>query len=262
MSSVLSELIQSARLWRIWLRLGVLDVRMRFRRSLIGPIWIFLSLGVTITAIGYIYGHLLGQDIATFIPFLTAGLVVWGYLTASITEGANAFVASEGYIKQISLPIYVYVFRFFVSVTLTALISFAAFFAVALLFGVEFGVGTLWVVPGLAMLAVASFLLVLILAHVNARFRDAGTLAGVIMQVGFYVTPVLFPPELLLERGRKAVVLLNPLYHLMEVVRRPLLYGEPAKELNYVGSAIVLLVLTIVGFGLMRAYGRRIVFTL
>jgi ABC-type polysaccharide/polyol phosphate export permease len=246
----------------VWLRLGALDVRMRFRRSLIGPSWIFLSLGITITAIGYVYSHLLGQDLATFIPFLTAGLVVWGYLTASITEGGNAFVASEGYIKQIALPIYVYVFRFFVSVSLTAVFSLAAFFAVALLFGVRFSAGTLWVLPGLAILAVASLLLVLILAHVNARFRDAGTLAGVVMQVGFYVTPVIFPPELLLQRGRQAVVMLNPFYHLLEVVRRPLLGGVPADPANYLGSAAVLVVLAACGLALMRIYGRRIVFTL
>lgn len=262
MLPALREFLRSAKLWRVWLRLGLLDVRMRFRRSLIGPSWIFLSLGVTITAIGYVYSHLLGQDIATFIPFLTAGLVVWGYLTASITEGGNAFVASEGYIKQIALPIYVYVFRFFVSISLTALISLAAFFAVALVFGVRFGLGTMWVMPGLVLLAIASLLLVLIQAHVNARFRDAGTLAGVVMQVGFYVTPVIFPPELLVERGRKAVVFLNPLYHLLEVVRWPLLHGEPAQAVNYVGSAVVLVALAVCGLLLMRIYGRRIVFTL
>jgi ABC-type polysaccharide/polyol phosphate export permease len=262
MASAAREFLRSATMWRVWLRLGLLDVRLRFRRSLIGPSWIFLSLAVTIAAIGYVYSHLLGQDVKTFIPFLTAGLVVWGYLTASITEGAYAFVACEGYIKQIALPVYVYVFRFFASVTISALISFAAFFAVALLFGVPMGPGTLWAVPGFFLLSTASLLLILILAHVNARFRDAGTLAGVAMQIGFYVTPVLFPPELLLEHGRKAVVLLNPLYHLLEVVRRPLLRAEPADAVNYLGAGIVLVALLATSLLLMQIYGRRIVFSL
>jgi len=262
MTSPFRDFTRSATLWRVWLRLGMLDVRMKFRRSLIGPAWIFLSLGITIAAIGYIYSQLLGQDVETFIPFLTAGLVIWGYLTASITEGALAFVASEGYIKQIALPIYVYVFRFFVAISVNALISLVAFFLIAPVFGVRFGAGTLWAVPGFLLLAAASFLLVMILAHVNARFRDAGTFAGVVMQIGFYVTPVLFPPELLLQRGRRAIVILNPLYHLIEVARRPLLHGEPADSVNYLGTAVVLLCLLAVAGALMRAYGRSIVFTL
>src|SRR5713101_4348 len=116
-----AEVGRSLALWRIWTRLGVQDVRMRFRRSVIGVGWIFLNLATVILAVGYIYGHLLGQDLHEFVPYLTVSLVIWGYLTSSIVEGGNAFVASEGYIKQISLPIYVYVLRFFVSIGLTSL---------------------------------------------------------------------------------------------------------------------------------------------
>ena len=98
------DVVRSARLWHIWVRLGVQDVRHKFRRSTVGPAWIFLNLGVLIGAIGIIYGRLLGQDLHQFIPYLTAGLIVWGYLTTSITEGAHAFVNSEGYIKPATIP--------------------------------------------------------------------------------------------------------------------------------------------------------------
>jgi ABC-type polysaccharide/polyol phosphate export permease len=262
MGAALTDLIRSARLWRIWLRLGVQDVRLRFRRSLIGPGWIFLNLTVMVLALGYIYGHLFGQDMRTFLPFLTAGLVIWGYLSASIAEGSQAFVASEGYIKQIALPIYVYVFRFFVSITLTSAISFGAFVVAALVFRLPLGLGTLWVLPGLVLIMLTSFLLVTILAHVNARFRDAGNLAGVFMQIGFFVTPVMFPAELLLKSGRTLIVQLNPLYHVLEVVRRPLLESQPAAALNYVGSAVFILTLLVLALLVLSHFGRRIVFSL
>ena len=141
------DVVRSARLWHIWVRLGVQDVRHKFRRSTVGPAWIFLNLGVLIGAIGIIYGRLLGQDLHQFIPYLTAGLIVWGYLTTSITEGAHAFVNSEGYIKQIALPIYVYVFRCFVSVGLTTAISFSVFVIVAVAYQIPIGLGTLWALP-------------------------------------------------------------------------------------------------------------------
>lgn len=261
-TSPLEEVLRSARLWRIWTRLGLQDVRLRYRRSVIGVGWIFLNLAVMVLAVGYVYGHLLGQDLHEFIPYLTAGLVTWGYLTNSIVEGAQAFIGSEGYIKQISLPIYVYVFRCFVAVSLSSCVSFLAFFVVAVIYDVRFRPGTLWAVPGMLLLMMASLLLVNILAHLNARYRDTGQLAAVALQVVFYVTPVLFPAQLLRDRGLFAIVQLNPLFHLVEVMRRPLLHGTPADSGSYVGSAAFILVLALIGVWLMTHYGRRIVFWL
>jgi ABC-type polysaccharide/polyol phosphate export permease len=256
------DVVRSARLWRIWVRLGLQDVRLRFRRSVLGVSWIFLNLAVMILALGYVYGHLLGQDLREFIPFLTVGIVVWGYLTAAIVEGAHAFVGSEGYIKQISLPIYVYVFRSFVCITVNSAISLAAFFPVALIYGVPFRPGALWVLPGLLILMAAALLWITIMAHLHTRFRDAAQIGSILMQVGFYVTPVLFPAELLRKRGLVAIIDLNPMYHLLEVVRRPLISSAPADPLNYVGSAVVILLLTVAAGQLVRSYGRRIVFFL
>jgi ABC-type polysaccharide/polyol phosphate export permease len=249
-------------LWRVWTRLGIQDVRMRFRRSVLGAGWIFLNLAIIIAAIGYVYGHLLGQDLHQFIPFLTIGLVVWNYLTSSIVEGANAFVGSEGYIKQISLPIYVYVFRFFVSIGLTFSINLAAFAFVGVAYRIPFGWGTLWAIPGIVVLMTASLALILILAHVNARFRDAANLASVMMQVAFYVTPVIFPPELLRSRGLNYVVDLNPMYHLLEVVRHPLLFATPVPRATFLAALVVTLGLATIGGALMARFGRTIVFSL
>jgi ABC-type polysaccharide/polyol phosphate export permease len=262
MRTVLKDLWRSAALWSIWLRLGIQDVKLRFRRSAIGPAWIFLQLAVVIFAIGIIYGRLLGQDLRTFIPYLTIGLVVWGYLTGSIVEGGISFINSEGYIKQISLPIYVYVFRFFTSVSLNFLISLLAYEAVALVYGVPHGWGTLWFVPGLLMLMVASWLLIAIFAHVTARFRDTSHLASVGMQVLFYVTPVMYPAESLRGFRMGFVVDLNPLYHLLELLRQPLLHQAPATAANYAVAGGTIIALAGIAALLIFHYQRRIVFSL
>src|SRR5262249_31738487 len=93
---VVRDVIQVVRLLPMWLRLGLQGVRLRFRRSVLGVGWIFINLAVMLLAIGVVYGKLLGQDIAGFLPFLTVGVVAWGYLTSSILEGGNAFIVSEG----------------------------------------------------------------------------------------------------------------------------------------------------------------------
>jgi len=262
MLTALNEVVNSAQLWRIWVRLGLQDVRLRFRRSSLGAGWIFVNLAIMILAIGLIYGRLLGQDLRSFIPYLTVGLITWNYLTNSIVEGGNAFVASEGYIKQISLPLYVYVFRFFVSIGVTTAISGAAYILIAILYGVPLHRGTLWVIPGILLIMIASLLLIAIFAHLNARFRDAAHLATIFMQVAFYVTPVIFPADLLRSRGLALVIDANPLYHLLEVVRAPLLNGQAASTLSYEVVGLILIVLALAAGAVIQIYRRKIIFSL
>jgi lipopolysaccharide transport system permease protein len=256
------DVVRAAGLWRIWARLGVQDVRLRFRRSSLGVSWIFVNLAVMVLAIGFIYANLLGQPTREFIPYLTIGLILWNYLTSSIVEGGNAFISSEGYIKQISLPIYVYIFRAFVSIGLTALVALSAFLLVALLYRVPIGPGTLLAVPGLMLMMVTSLLLVTIFAHLNTRFRDVAHLASAGMQVLFFVTPVLFPAELLRKRSLSLVIDLNPMYHLLEVVRHPLVAAGPADWRSYAVAALCIAVLAAVASAVIGFYHRRIVFAL
>lgn len=252
----------AAGLWRIWWRLGVQDLRLRFRRSVLGVGWLMVQLVVTILAVGVVYSTLLGQDLGTFLPYLTIGLVVWSFLTASIVEGGQALVASEGYIKQIGLPIHVYILRFFVSMSISAGISLVAYEIVAIVYRVPVGWGILWVIPGLALLGVIGLLLVAIFAHLNVRFRDTTHLAGVAIQVLFYVTPVLWPAEMLRSRHLSWIVDVNPFYHLLEVVRQPLLASRPASFENYVVGLLLAACLSVVASAVVAFYSRRVVYLL
>lgn len=257
------DVVRSARLWHIWVRLGMQDVRLKFRRSAVGVGWIFVNLAVLVSSIGFIYANLLGQDTREFIPYLTIGMILWGYLTSSIVDGGNAFVHSEGYIKQISLPIYVYVFRYFVSISLTSVIAMLAYVIVAIIYQVPLAAGTLFALPGLLMVMTTSLLLVTIFAHLNARFRDVAHMAAVGMQVLFYVTPVIFPAELLRRRADLSFVVdLNPMYHVLEVVRRPLLAGVAADAGSYAAAGLVIVILAAAAAAVIATNQRRIVYAL
>ena len=261
--STMRDVVRSAALWHIWTRLGMQDVRLKFRRSSIGAAWIFVNLAVMVLSIGFIYANLLGQDPREFIPYLTIGMILWSYLTNSIVDGGNAFIHSEGYIKQISLPIYIYIFRSFVSISLTMLITMLAFVIVAVVYRLPVGPATLLAVPGLLMLMTTALLLITIFAHLNARFRDVAHMVAVGMQVLFYVTPVIFPASMLQHRRDLALVIeLNPLYHLLEVVRQPLLHAAPAAWQSYAAVGVVLIILFAASAAVIGAFQRRIVFAL
>ena len=252
------DIIHAARLWPIWLRIGLQDIRMRYRRSAVGVGWIFVNLAIMVIAVGVVYSKLLGQNLKEFLPFLTVGLISWGYLTSSIIEGGNAFIVSEGYIKQIGLPIYVYVFRFFVSITTTMLISLPAYLIVALVYSVHFQWGVLWVVPGILLVGMVSFLLIAIFSHLNARFRDASHIASVGLQVIFFVTPIIWPPDILRKRAMNWVIDFNPFYHLLEVVRSPLTVSQPAALMSYFVVLILIGILAVTAWVFTTRLSQRI----
>lgn len=258
----IQEVIKAARLWPIWLRIGLQDIRMRYRRSILGVGWIFLNLAIMILAVGIVYSHLLGQDLKKFLPFLTIGFVTWGYLTSSIVEGGIAFVVSEGYIKQIGLPIYIYVFRFFVGITVTMLISLPAFLVVAFIYSVQFRWGAVWALPGILLLGLVSFLMIAIFSHLNVRFRDATHIASVGLQVMFFVTPIIWPPEMLHISRLHWVIDFNPFYHVLEVVRHPLLMSEPATHVNYLAVLIFIIALSTMAWIFTKWYNQRIAYLL
>ena len=169
---------------------------------------------------------------------------------------------SEGYIKQIALPIYVYVFRCFASVGLTTATSHSVFVIVVLGYQIPIGLGTLWALPGLLILMATSLVLVCIFAHLHARFRDIAPMASVAMQMALYVTPIMFPGDMLQRRRLGWVVDFNPLYHLVEIVRRPAVTAHPAAAVSYAASLLLLAVLLAVAAGIIAYYRRRIVFAL
>src|SRR5262249_49146207 len=95
----------------MWLMLAWQEVRQRYRRSLLGPFWLTISMGALLGAMGPLYGRLFGHSMASYFPYLAIGFVVWALIAGMINEGCNAFIASEGLIKQTRMPLSVHVMR-------------------------------------------------------------------------------------------------------------------------------------------------------
>jgi len=258
----LNEVIRAARLWSIWLRFGLQDIQMRYRRSAVGIGYIFLNLAVMVAALALIFSVILGQNLKTFLPFLTAGFIIWGYITASVVEGGGAFLSAEGYIKQMSLPLYVYVFRSFVRITATTLLTLPVYLFVAAAYSVPFRWGVLWFFLGVLLLGMTCFLMIAIFAHLNVRIRDTAYISSLVLQVMFFVTPIIWPPESLRFAKFRWVLHFNPFYHLMEVVRHPLIASEAATHLNYLVVAMTICGLSIVTWILTKCFISRVAYFL
>jgi len=222
--------------WRrrvLWVTLGLQDIRQRYRRSILGPFWITLSMGIMVAALGLVYSQIFKIEVADYLPFLAAGFIIWGLISTLVNEGANAFISGQYLIHQLAAPLSIHVYRVVWSNALVFVHNIVIFLVVALWFRINPGWTALLSIPGLLLVVLNGLWMVLLLGLLSARFRDIPMIVASIVQVLFFITPVMWKPSML--PGRALVLDLNPFYHLVEIVRGPLL-GHAPSALNWLAA--------------------------
>jgi ABC-type polysaccharide/polyol phosphate export permease len=261
-AKLLSDSTRGLKMWRVWTYLGVQDIKAKFHRSFLGPLWIVLTTGFFVTGVGLIYGLLFGQPAHLFLPNLACGFALWGFIVASITDASSAFVRAEGYIKQFSYPKQIYLLRTLISSTIVLLIGIAVVIPVQIFFS-EFNIqGWLFAIPGLVLLLLAALGHIAISAYLGARFRDFPHATSVALQMLFFVTPIMFPIKLLSEKGLGFIYEFNPLYYLIDIVRYPILEGHFALAENYLFAGVYILTCWLLALWLAVKLDSRVVFLL
>jgi lipopolysaccharide transport system permease protein len=246
-------------LWRLWGMLGWDDIRQRYRRSVLGPFWITLSMGVFIFVLGIIYAKLFNVHIDTYLPFLSAGYITWGFISSTANEACRAFLDGERIIKQIKLPYMIYVLRLVYRNFIVFLHTIVIFVPVALIFHVKFGLVSLLAVLGLGLVYINQIWTTVVLGILGARYRDFAPIVVTATQILMFATPIMWPVENL--GGSTMIATINPLYHLIEIVRAPMLGATPPL-LSWVISIGVAIAGSLIAFALLVRAERRLVFWL
>ncbi|SDA91048.1 ABC transporter permease [Mesorhizobium qingshengii] len=232
-SRLLRDVIRSLLLHRVWFFIGMQDVKRRYRRSFIGPLWILLNLGVYVGAIGFVYGVMFGQDLKAFLPYLMLGFVTWGLISASMVDAGTVFISAEGYIKQFSYPKQIYILRAIVSSSMNFAMGLAAVAVLQIVLGTFEFTGWLLAIPGIVLLYMALLGQTTIFSYLGVAFRDLPHALAGVLQVVFYLTPIVFPISVLKSHNLEFVYLINPIYHLIDVVRHPILTASLAPLSSY-----------------------------
>ena len=218
--------------------LGIDDIRQRYRRSVLGPFWITLSTGMFILVLGVIYSRLFHMNLQTYMPFLSAGYILWSFISQTINDGCMAFHEGSRIIKQIKLPYSIYIFRTVWRNVIVFIHTSVIFIPVAILFRVVPNSATLLLLPGLFLVCVNVTWVTTILALLSTRYRDLPPIVTAFVQITLFATPIMWPVSSL--GGATIIAEINPLYHLIEIVRAPILgmAPEPGSWLITGGLAI------------------------
>lgn len=232
-------------------RLAVSDIRLQYRRSTLGPWWNTATLFAQISVIGLLFSRLFDSDTPSYLLHLGAGLITWTFVVTTLNESAQALIVSGPLIRQVLLPVTVHTFRVILknfilfSHNLVALLPFY-FLAVQ-----RPSWWTLLAVPGIGLALLNIGWIAVMFSIISARFRDFPAIIGGVLVLVFYVTPILWSLDQLEGSWVQGFVRFNPFYHVIEVLRAPLL-GNPIPPL----SAGILLGAGLVGWYLARVLVR------
>lgn len=239
------------------LYLAKADIRQRYRRSILGPWWITISTGVMIACIGAIFGGLFKSPMSEFLPFLSAGLIIWNLISSVVMEGSTVLISYEAIIRQLNIPIFSHILRMVGRNIVIFFHNLVIFPVVCICVQKGFNWNLLYFFPGFILLTLNLLWIALILSIVCTRFRDLGQIIGNLLQVAFYLTPIIWMPSLLPARTSVMLLEPNPLYHLLAIVRDPLLGLQPS-AMNWVVSLTLFVFGSLASLVLFNKYRARI----
>ena len=251
------DIATAIELWPLWVRLGCNDILHRYRRSALGPFWFTASTAISIVALGIVYSQIFNLPVRELMPHVCVGLIVWGFINSIMLEAGDLFVGSESYIKQIRLPYSLYACRFVLSKAIIFAHDVPIYIALLLYFRIWPGAAALAAIPGFVLLLVNGVMTSITLGVASARFRDIPRIIASLTQIVFLITPIIWMPELLGPRDYLAHA--NPFFHLIEMVRAPLLGSTPSMETVAVALAITA-INGLIAMTLFARYRNRIAY--
>jgi ABC-type polysaccharide/polyol phosphate export permease len=255
--SAVKDLVDGVRGYPVWSTLGWQDIRQRYRRSALGPFWITLTMLVTIVGMGPLYGTLLKLDLHDFVPYLSLGIITWGLISTLILEGCTSFSAADSIIRSVRLPLSLHILRSIYRNLIIFLHNIVAYIPIMFYVGALPRMTWLLAIPGVLVIIIAAFPASLILGIFCTRFRDMQPIVGSIVQLAFFLTPIIWKPENL--GSRAFIAELNPLYMFMEMVRGPILGKVPDASV-YFGGLGVTVMLYVIAIPLFIRFRSRVPF--
>lgn len=211
-------------------QLVITDFKIRYKGSVLGYIWTLLR-PLALFAVLYtvfVYFLRVGSNIPHYAVYLLMGVIFWNYFTEVTNNGVSAIVGKGDLLRKLAFPRYVVV----VAGSFSALINLAINLVVLGIFmiinGVPFTWNILWLIPIIFELFVFGLSVALILSTLYVKFRDINYIWEVVLQAGFYATPILYPITLVMEKSLfiAKLMMLNPMAQIMQDARHLIITSQ------------------------------------
>jgi ABC-type polysaccharide/polyol phosphate export permease len=252
-----ADLFSGTRATSLWATLGWQDIKQRYRRSALGPFWLTISTAIMVVALGLVYSGLFNQPLEQYLPFIAVGLIVWTLISTIVNESCSVFIAAEGMIKQIRLPLTVHVCRMVWRNIIVFCHNALILLVVYLTYGKGWHPDLLSLPLALVLIALNGIWVGVVLGAFCTRFRDIAQIVANVVQLMFFVTPIFWRPEALV--GRAWLIDFNPVFHFIELVRAPIL-GTPFPVTSWLVTAGITAFGMLIALAVLARYRHRVAY--
>jgi len=250
-SKLLNDLFSGIGHWRIWLLLALFDIKTRYRRSRIGQFWITVSMGITILSLSFVYSKIFNLPLSEYVPLMSISFIVWGLLAALVTEASSVFIESEAYIRSSPLPRFLFIFRMLTRNVLVFAHNLILVPLVMIIFLIAPTWQVFWFAPAFLLTLLNGVWIAMLLGPLCARFRDLPQIIASIVQIAFFVSPVIWG-KAQLGKEYPLILDLNPFAIFLDLLREPLLGRAPAPS-----AWIAALTVTVIGYAIATPFFVR-----
>lgn len=245
-----------------WTHLARIELKNKFRRSKLGILWTFLNPLCLTLIMSVVFATAFKTDIATYAPYILSGILCWELISSSFVAGSYSIISNDAYIRQFNHPITIY--------TLKSAIVYTISFVIAL---IALAIWMLFVHPMNLLIALFSLPLTIVIffcfawagttisAFLGTKYRDYPQLSPLVLQTLWYISPVFFQREMfetvpVLEKWFQ----LNPITHILQLIRAPFLEGSLPTVQNYLFSIGLTVALSLIAYYKNKKESRDIIF--
>lgn len=254
------SLLRPIRKPRIWLYLAYLSILNEYRRTLLGPLWILLSLVIFSLAIGSVYSGLFSIGYFEYIEYMATGMIGWNWIGAIIISSGMIYVTNSGLLLNQPTDKAYLIWAHAMSQFITLLHQLPFIFLFYLFGALPVNVNVLYIIPSLAIMFFINIGAAAILSVVVTRYRDLHKILTSLVIIIMIMTPIFWKPDMV-TGGRALTYLLNPFYYMVEIIRNPLLGKDPVM-FNYAVSCAIAVIVMVLGCYVHKKYSKYVVFRL
>jgi lipopolysaccharide transport system permease protein len=240
--------------------LATTAINLRYRRSILGPLWVTVTSCIFVFTVSYLYSAITDTHYHEYLVNLAVGWVIWQFIYDSVVDGALTFRRYAEVIQSTNIGKFVFVLKSVISNLLILALNLPVVVLAFAVAGIRFSEATWLVLPGMALIVLSGVWASALFGTFCARYRDLGPMLQAAMRVSFFLTPIIWSPTLLpAESPRRLFVDLNPFAHYVAIWRKPLL-GEYPELLSWLVTGGVTAAGLALAFVVFARFRQRLVF--
>lgn len=232
------------------------EFKQRYKNSVLGYFWSLLEPLLMLVVLYVVFSNLMKLQVEYYQLFLLLGIILWNFLSRATSMGLNAVLGKPSMVQKIYFPRDILVISSCITALLMSIFESVIFVLFMAYYRVPLSPNLLYVPLIVALLFLMSLGLSLALAALNVFYRDVQFIWAVILQAGFFATPILYPVTIFDETLQK-VFLLNPVAHIITAARDTVIYATPAAPASLLYAGVTAVVALAAGYFIFARHEPR-----